>query len=302
MSRGYYRAKGTYYKMTPKRKAALRKAQLASARKRRRNKVIKRAAIGTGVAIGVGAGAYLGVKHPATIKKAGAKTAAKTRAAVQPLVKEANRVHSGLTKGFRRGAGPDAGASTPQPRRNVTGWDHSPWAHKHTPRPQRDTSGYTHTVIPQISWEEAEALQNAADPSAWERANRQWNRQWRKLQREKKTGQTEVRGVPRALVFGKKLSQKKAWKIISRASEVRATGGGEGFTQAQKVAILNQMIADGSVQKNLRGRAARRNLKIPGITGKSTLRRRDPAAPPRSAEDYKEWVFNQLAKHGKLDF
>lgn len=47
------------YRMTPRRRAALRKAQLASARKRRRNKVIRRTAIGVGV-LGVAGGAAYG--------------------------------------------------------------------------------------------------------------------------------------------------------------------------------------------------------------------------------------------------
>lgn len=268
-----YRARGAAYKFTPKRKAALRKAQLISARKRRRNK-IKKVAVGTGIVAGVGVGAYLGVKHQGTIKNG----AARAKAAVQPFAKEATLIKHGLTKGFHKGAGPDAGQSNPH-------------------------AGFRRVHIPTISKEEQQRLMDDAIPSASERGRRQADRQERKLKREAKTGQTQVRGVPSALIYGRKLSQRKAWGIITKASQHRATAGGEGFTQAQMVDILNQMIADGSVAKNMRGRRAKNNLKIPGITGKSPLtKRRHPQAPPRHAENYQDWVFDQLYKHGKLDF
>ena len=50
------------YRMTPARRAALRKAQLASARKRKRKKVVKRVRIGASVTAlaGVGTAAYAG--------------------------------------------------------------------------------------------------------------------------------------------------------------------------------------------------------------------------------------------------
>lgn len=96
------------YRYTPRRAAALKRAQTISARKRR-NKRIKTAAIVAGTVTGVGASAYLGYKHGGNMgnvakqvvsrrpKKAGASngpfSAANLNAkrAVQPQIKETKR-------------------------------------------------------------------------------------------------------------------------------------------------------------------------------------------------------------------
>ena len=133
MARKY--ARRAAHRMTPARRAALKKAQLASAKKRSRRRKI---AYGVaGVAAG-GTAAYVGYKHSDKITNiAGdmkrrtptsiATTSSRVRAAFQPVAKEATRMRTGLTKGFHRGAGPNAGqqavARPPRPSRGITDAD-----------------------------------------------------------------------------------------------------------------------------------------------------------------------------------
>ena len=60
-------ARSRKYRMTPKRRAALKKAQLASARSRR-GKILKGIGIAAGVAA-IGVGSYYGGKHVRTIRR-----------------------------------------------------------------------------------------------------------------------------------------------------------------------------------------------------------------------------------------
>ena len=62
-------ARRAYYKMTARRRVALKKAQAASARKRRRNKLAKTAAVSGGIAAGITATALTGYKASTTVKK-----------------------------------------------------------------------------------------------------------------------------------------------------------------------------------------------------------------------------------------
>lgn len=133
MARKY--ARRNAYRMTPARRAALKKAQLASAKKRSRRRKI---AVGVaGVAAGTTA-AYVGYKHSDKVSNIAkdmkrrtptniVSTTAKVRAAFQPMVKEANKIRTGLTKGFHRGAGPNPGqqavARPPRPSRGITAAD-----------------------------------------------------------------------------------------------------------------------------------------------------------------------------------
>lgn len=73
------------HRMTPKRRAALRKAQLASARKRHSNR--KRVAIGATLAIAGGVAAYYGSKRVMSVRrKQGNQTAPPTVSHKQSLV------------------------------------------------------------------------------------------------------------------------------------------------------------------------------------------------------------------------
>lgn len=89
------------YRMTARRRAALRKAQMASARKRKRNKNIKRAAIGVGAVAALGTAAYVGTRlgnssggiagdlRGRKLSMNSVKNAAVARIATNPRVKEA---------------------------------------------------------------------------------------------------------------------------------------------------------------------------------------------------------------------
>lgn len=57
------------HRMTPRRRAALRKAQLASAKKRSRGLTKRRVAAGIGVAAAIGTTAYLGSRKHSTIRR-----------------------------------------------------------------------------------------------------------------------------------------------------------------------------------------------------------------------------------------
>lgn len=142
-----YRHSG-HYRMTPARKAALRKAQLASAKKRKRRQIAG-AVVGAGV---LGGAAYAGYKHghkgadiardmrsrtPKNVRGVGSKV----RAAFQPLAKERTRIMAGLTKGVHRGAGPNAGQAKP------------------APKPRQ----YKRIVIPQVDASTQQAIQDKAD-------------------------------------------------------------------------------------------------------------------------------------------
>ena len=125
MAKNYSRGRSAY-RMTARRKAALRKAQLASAKKRKRNKKI---AVGVGV-LGVSAVvAYGGYAHGDKISniakdlkrrtpkaKAAAAASAAVRNNVQTWVKEKNQTANSMSQGWVKGAGPDAGQSAPNPR------------------------------------------------------------------------------------------------------------------------------------------------------------------------------------------
>ncbi len=89
------------YRMTARRRAALRKAQMASAKKRKRNKNLKRAAIGVGAVAALGTAAYVGTRlgnssggiagdlRGRKLSMNSVKNAAVARVAANPRVKEA---------------------------------------------------------------------------------------------------------------------------------------------------------------------------------------------------------------------
>lgn len=104
-----YRAGKGSYKYTARRRAALHRAQLISARKRKRNARIKTVAKVAGVGVlaagGVGAGVYLGKGHNAkniktSVKSAGAfgKDLASAFRAVDPVRKETNRRQRAISR------------------------------------------------------------------------------------------------------------------------------------------------------------------------------------------------------------
>lgn len=95
MARGksYGRRGRGNYKFTYKRKAALARAQAISARKRKGDSPIKKIGKVAGVAIAVGATAYLGHRHRGTISA----TASNWKRSVQPGQKEAVRIGSAIS-------------------------------------------------------------------------------------------------------------------------------------------------------------------------------------------------------------
>ncbi len=109
------------YRMTARRKAALRKAQLASAKKRRRR---RNAAIGAGIVGASAAAAYIGYSHPDKVRNIASDLKRRTPKfsrlrqgkiveTVQPLKKEETIVDSGVNRGWVNGAGPEADNQSP---------------------------------------------------------------------------------------------------------------------------------------------------------------------------------------------
>lgn len=220
------------YRMTPARRAALKKAQAESARRRKRNRRIKIVA-GTALGVaGLGTAAYVGYKHghkassiAADLRSRTPKSvtgaSARVRAAVQPATKRLNSIRFGLTKGFKNGAGPNAGQSKPKPRK------------------------WKITKINQISPAEQQALQDKAMGLVREKRKTASGKEitgTRKLSaadRQKydpvtKEIITPIRGIPSALVRGYKVRANKFSSAIDRHQKERAKLGVNAQTEAER--------------------------------------------------------------------
>jgi hypothetical protein len=230
------------YRMTARRRAALRKAQLASAKKRRRR---RNTAIAGGILAGGATAAYIGYAHgdkaaniavglaartpnAATVRKAGNRV----RSASQPLRKEANRIRNGLTKGFRRGAGPEAGQSAPAPRpRNtsITDWDR--WNAQQTRNKMNNENQKNQSLV----FGEGPASRK----DEWGNGR-----------------DTSMRGIPGALrgETKRRLSGKKISSLVDQQQWQIAKNGGEALDLAGRQALVQWHVKQGTARGTYRGK------------------------------------------------
>ena len=237
MARGYG---GRPYRMTASRRVALRKAQAASAKKRRRNKKIKIAA-GT---VGVGAFAVAGYKYgPKAGSIAGglkARTPKQTRRrinilksklsdVVYPITKEYNRIKNGVTGGKVSGAGPDG------PSKKPTQWKRTKVStpttseidsirarlaaenYRRTPKGRQEAKGYASYSV---------------DP--FQGINQRFI------------------GMPR--IRGKKIDRKTAKTYITKLNGQRTSMGLNAYTPIETSELINRFIAEGTVRRPRRRR------------------------------------------------
>lgn len=277
MSKGYRSA----YRMTPARRAALKKAQIASAKKRKRNKRIKIAAGVAVGAMGIGGAAYAGYKYGpvagdiakdmrARTPKNVAGAMNKVHSAVQPFAKEARRIKAGLTKGFQHGAGPEAGQSAPKPR----------------PKPTK------RTVIPGTTAEEARRLQNAAEgivyvpqvdrngkPVLDKNGNQKMVKHKlgaadRQKYNDDGTVRERIMGIPSALVHGRRLSGRKYSSALDKHNQNVAAVGGQAQTEAQRRETFNHARAAGQVRGRYQNETQRDKAKASSAKRRRTRQKR----------------------------
>lgn len=245
------------YRMTSRRKAALRKAQLASAKKRRRRRNV---AIGAGVLVAGGAAAYGGYKYgPRAANIAGdlksrtpksvAGAMGKVRAASQPVQKEVTRIKNGLTRGFVRGAGPDAGQSKPRPR-NITITD----ADRAQANIVRDQMKLENERKKSVVFGEGPATRQKYDEAG------------NVVQR--------ILGIPGAVKRGKRLSGNKFSSILDANERKRVEAGGEAMTQAQREEIFKWSKEQGLTRGRYRNEEQRKTARVQRSKKRSNTRKR----------------------------
>lgn len=230
MAKGY---SGRPYRMTSARRAALKKAQIASAKKRKRNKRIKIAAGVGGAAVvaayagykfGPQAGNIAGNLKARTPKNvAGAQSA--VRGAVQPLRKQVNRIKNGLTRGKVDGAGPEGASKAPKPMKRV------------------------HLSDPTAS--QVQAIRDAAEAAQARR--RPEGRQQRQGYNEDGTIKSRLIGMPRIYKDGR-VRRKTMKKAMEKHNEHIMSMGVEGKNTGQIASALDSMVASGNVMRDRRKR------------------------------------------------
>lgn len=222
------RRRNVPYRYTARRRAALKKAQIASAKKRRRRNI----SIGVGVltAAGVGAAVYAGSKQPGGLtgvyrsgkaSATGLVNSAKVKSGFTPLSQERGRIASAVS--------PAAAPRVSAPKVKK-------------PKATNGAKSMTRNVIPTIGkTEQSELMKQATkprgpsilDPSTYNE--------------DGTVSKNIIAGVEKTLLTGKPITAQQAHKAL----------GGRGLTQKQRSAVVNQMIAEGTVQRSIRGKKVR---------------------------------------------
>jgi len=224
------------YRMTARRKAALRKAQLASAKKRRRR---RNAAIGAGIVGASAAAAYIGYSHPDKVRNIASDLKRRTPKfsrlrqgkiveTVQPLKKEETIVDSGVTRGWVNGAGPEAGQSKPKPRNTtITDADRA--------RAQN--------VRERLAEEDArnESLVFGEGPKSRKDA---WGN----------GRDTSLRGVPGAIKRGAKLSGKKISSLVDKQEAERVAAGASALDKEGREELVDSYVWQGTARGTYQGK------------------------------------------------
>ena len=233
------------YKMTARRRVALKKAQAASARKRRKRNT-KRVIGGVAAVAGIGAAAYAGHKYGGSAKtvagsirnrfktggiSVGGITVSRTAvAAVQPGAKEATRV---------------AGAVSPAaaPRHNA------PKVKKPNPTMGAATATFTRTQVPTLSkTEQSELMKEATAPRgpSWLDES--------SFNEDGTVTKNALAGISKELVAGKQITAQQAHHALSK----KAKASGISISKQQRQSIVNAMIAEGTVSTSTQGKKARK--------------------------------------------
>lgn len=235
-SRGYGRSA---YRMTARRKAALRKAQIASAKKRKRN---KRIAIGVGVlgAAGVsGAVAYAGYRHPEKFSdiasdlrrrtpKNVASTMAKVRDVVQPGRKAKTAAANNISGGWVNGAGPEAGQSKPKPR-NTTITD-------------------ADRIRAQETRERLTAEDQKNQSLVFGEGPKSRKDEWGNGR------DTSLRGVPGAIKRGTTLSGKKISSLVDKQEAERVAAGASALDKEGREELVDWYVWQGTARGTYQGK------------------------------------------------
>lgn len=224
------------YKMTPRRKAALKKAQAISARKRRKN---RNRAIAGGVGIVAGAGiAYAGYKYRGNISAEFKKHSA----SVDGIVKDARTriAHQIAPREATRKAGAVSPAAAPR--------HNAPKVKK--PKATRGAKSMTKTTVPQIDKaEQSELMKQATKPRgpSWLDEST--------FNEDGTVSKNALAGISKELLTGNVITAQQAHSALAKSA--RAVG--KPLTQKQRSAIVNAMIAEGTVSRSVNGTKARKN-------------------------------------------
>lgn len=269
----------TPYRMTARRKAALRKAQLASAKKRRRN---RRIAAGVGI-LGLGAlgatAAYAGYKNDKAaniavgLKKRTPQAAKgsvnKIKSVFQPGKKEKTRMRSGLSKGWVSGAGPDAGQSKPNPRTTITDQD------RQNAQNVRDRLNAENLKRQSMVFGEGPASRK----DEWGDGR-----------------DTSLRGIPMAIRRGTKLSGRRLSSLIDKEQDKIAANGGEALSLEGRREIFGWHVSKGFARGRYYGKAS------PGWgpEGYNTKKKRTPKQRKAAANRKKRAQAKRQAANNKI--
>lgn len=236
MAKGRRYAKSAY-RMTSRRKTALRKAQLASAKKRKR----RNAAIAVGVLAGVGAvSVYGGYKHGDKISNIASdlkrrtptlskvrKSQRKAASTVSPEATHKVNVETGVTGGMTSTAGPSTRNTTPpKPPGKITDADR---AHAQREREKLDEYNRKHQSL---VFGEGPASRKDADGNGKDRSEF---------------------GIPGAVKAGRKLSGKKISSLVDERESAKAALGVDGLDLEGRQEAVDQFVADGTARGKYQG-------------------------------------------------
>lgn len=235
------------YKYTPRRRAALKRAQMISARKRKgqRNRKI---AVGVLAVAGIAGAAYAGHKYGG---KAGSIASdlkgrfPKGSVSVGGITisRSARNVHQVGAKESARIANAISPASTP--RIKVSG----------KLKPTKGAQKLNRTVVPTISKEAQKNLMaRATAPKV------------PVLNEDGSVKQFTDRGIPKELIAGKPITARTAHGAISRNEKAKVKSGLTAKTSGQRRAQVKNMISEGTVQQATTGKKVRSKVKIGGMT------------------------------------
>ena len=233
------------YKLTARRRTALKRAQAISARKRKGQRN-KRIAVGVLAVAGVAGAAYAGHRyggqagniardlksrfHASGISAGGVSANGAVRAAHQSGAKEATRI-----------AGAISPASTPRPK---------------VKKPQRAAvPGGQKTVIPRVSaTQQSELMKRATQPKQ------------PILDENGSVVTNPDRGIPKELLRGDRISARTAHGVLASHEKAKAQSGVRASTNNRRRTIVDKMIAEGTVDERIRGKKPRKQVKLGGYT------------------------------------
>lgn len=230
------------YRYTPRRKAALKRAQFISARKRKGQRN-KRIAVGVIAVAGIAGAAYAGHKYGghaggiASDLRGRFNSSRFTmrnshKSAFQPGAQAAGRIANSI-----------APASTPRIKVSKS------------LKPTKGAQALHRTHVPTISRDaQKDLMARATAPKK------------PVLNDDGSVKQFVDRGVPKELIGGKPITARTAHGAISANEKAKVRSGGSAKTVGQRRTQVNDMIAEGTVQPRTQGKKARSKVVRGGLS------------------------------------